>query len=379
MSKQIRMMTAALVVFSAACATAPADGPRPEPRPARPGEEPPPEQPVQPRRDAPLRIGLIVSNTGSSVLEQYAGLVMDGVRVAEEAGRTPRRDVEVVVRDDGGTPAGAERAVRELEQAGVRVIVGPLVDEALLAAARARSSDDVVIISPTAVSDPLSVRNAYALNVVDTRGAEALGEYARRWSRVGVLYGRVPETARQAHAFIDAYARDARGSVTEAAFGAGATNITDQLTQLREAGVEALYFPATEREIQSMLPQLEYAGLTDVQMLGNESWVGDAARRAPQRVLQGAIVATPLLEESSDVAWQDFVSRYETMYRRSLTNPVPALGYDAATLALRALTSGNSAVTDFRGATGVLSLHAGTVTRRPFLVRIDGSRLVPVN
>jgi hypothetical protein len=67
------------------------------------------------------------------------------------------------------------------------------------------------------------------------------------------------------------------------------------------------------------------------------------------------------------------------MHRRSLTNPVPALGYDAATLALRALTSGNSSVTDFRGATGVLSLQSGTVTRRPFLVRIDGGRLVPIS
>ena len=67
------------------------------------------------------------------------------------------------------------------------------------------------------------------------------------------------------------------------------------------------------------------------------------------------------------------------MHRRSLTNPVPALGYDAASLALLALTSGRADVTDFRGATGVLSLHQGTVTRRPFLVRIDGSRLIRVN
>ena len=377
MLKQIRMLVTALVVVSAACATAPPEGPVPEPRP---GETPPAEEPVEPgRREAPLRVGLIVSSTGSSLLSQYADLILEGVRVAEEAASTPSRDVELVVRDDGGTVAGAERAVRELEQAGVRVIVGPLVDEALLAAARARTSEDVVIISPTAVSDPFGVRNAYALNVVDTRGAEALGDYARRWSRVGVLYGRLPETSRQARAFINAYSRGGHGAVTEAAFPAGATNITDQLTQLREAGIEALYFPANESEIQSILPQLEYAGLDSAQMLGNESWVGDAARRAPQRVLQGAVIATPLLQESRDVAWQEFVDRYENMHRRSLSNPVPALGYDAASLALRALTSGNSSVTDFRGATGVLSLQSGTVTRRPFLVRIDGSRLVPIN
>lgn len=375
MLKQIRMMAAALALFSTACAPAAPDVPG---APPRPGEEPRPDRPDEPRRDAPLRIGLIVSNTGSDVLKQYADMILDGVRVAEETGSTPRRDVELVIRDDGGTSEGAARAVQELEQAGVRVIVGPLVDEALIAAARARRNDDVLIISPTAVSEPFGIRNAYALNVVDTRGAEALGEYARRWARVGVLYGRLPESTRQARAFIDAYSRGGHGEVTDAAYPGGTTNVTDQLAALREAGIEALFFPASERELQIVLPQLEY-GLPNVQMLGGESWISDAARGAPQRVLQGAIIATPLWQESTDIAWGDFVEGYESMHRRTLTNPVPALGYDAATLALHALTTGNTSVRDFRGATGVLSLESGNVTRRPFLVRIDAGRLIPVN
>jgi ABC-type branched-subunit amino acid transport system substrate-binding protein len=298
--------------------------------------------------------------------------------VAEEAASTPRRDVELVVRDDGGTAAGAARAVRELEEAGVRVIVGPLVDDALLAAARARSSDDVLIISPTAVSEPVGLRNAYALNVVDTRGAEALGEYARRWARVGVLFGRMPETSRQAQAFVEAYRRGGSGAVTEAAFPTGATNVTEQFEALRAARVEALFVPASDRELQLILPQLEHAGLAGVQLLGNEAWVGDGARGVPARVLEGAIVSTPLVQESDAVAWQEFVGRFERLHRRSLANPVPALGYDAVTLALRALTT-RGAVTDFRGATGLLSLQAGTVTRKPFLVRIAGGRLIPIN
>jgi ABC-type branched-subunit amino acid transport system substrate-binding protein len=375
MLKQIRMMAAALALLSTACATAAPDVPG---APPRPGEEPRPDQPDEPRRDAPLRIGLIVSNTGSAVLKQYADMVLDGARVAEATGSTPRRDVELVVRDDGGTTEGAVRAVQELEEAGVRVIVGPLVDEALIAAALARRSDDVLIISPTAVSEPFGIRNAYSLNVTDTRGAEALGEYARRWARVGVLYGQLPESSRQARAFIDAYSRGGHGTVTEAAYAGGTTNVTDQLAELREAGIEALFFPASERELQAVLPQLEY-GLPNVQMLGGESWISDAARGAPQRVLQGAIIATPLWQESSDIAWGDFVLGYESMHRRTLTNPVPALGYDAATLALHALTTGNTSVRDFRGATGVLSLESGNVTRRPFLVRIDAGRLIPVN
>jgi ABC-type branched-subunit amino acid transport system substrate-binding protein len=362
-----KVMAALLLV--AGCATAPVPAPVP-------GADAPavPERAVEPRRtEAPLRVGVIVSG---GTLKQYGDLVLEGARVAAEGARTTRRDVELVVREDDGTAAGAERAVRELVQAGVRVVVGPLVDEALIAAARARGNDDVVLISPTAVADPAGVRNAYALNVVDTRGATALGEYARRWSTVGLLYGRTPEGDRQARAFMDAYAGSGRTAI-DAGFAPNATNVAQQLTRLRSAGVEAVFFPGTDRELQVVLPQIEYAGLTNVQMLGAESWLN--MRGAPQRVIEGAIIATPLNRESSEVAWSEFVERYETLHRRSLTSPVAALGYDATLLALRALTSGNAGVTDYRGATGVLSLRSGAVTRRPFLVRIVAGRLVPIS
>jgi ABC-type branched-subunit amino acid transport system substrate-binding protein len=359
----------AALLLATGCATTPAPAPIPG------GEDAPrvPDRAEEPRRtEAPLRVGVIVSG---GTLKQYGDLVLEGAQVAAAGAQTARRDVELIVREDDGTAAGAERALRELEQAGVRVVVGPLVDEALLAAARARGNDGLVLISPTAVADPAGVRNAYALNVVDTRGASALGEHARRWNTVGVLYARTPDGDRQARAFTDAYAGSSR-TIVDAAFAPNATNVTQQLTRLRSAGVDAIFFPGTDRELQIVLPQIEHAGLASVQMLGTESWL--ALRGGPQRVLESAIIATPLNRESSDVAWSEFVESYEAMHRRSLTSPVAALGYDATVLALRALSSGNAGVTDHRGATGVLSLRSGVVTRRPFLVRIEAGRLVPI-
>jgi hypothetical protein len=154
--------------------------------------------------------------------------------------------------------------------------------------------------------------------------------------------------------------------------------VTDQLAQLRKGAIDALFFPASERELQIVLPQLEH-GLPNVQMLGGESWLTDAARGVPPRVLQGAIIATPLFQESADIAWGDFVQGYEAMHRRTLTNPVPALGHDAVAIALNSLRTGDTSFGNFRGATGVLSLESGHVSRRPFLVRIDSGRLIPVN
>jgi ABC-type branched-subunit amino acid transport system substrate-binding protein len=366
MWKSLQKGIAALAVLLAACATAP---PAPEPVPEA---EPPREAPA---RAAPLRVGVVLSTSGSAVLRQYGDMVLEGVRLAAQQASTPRRDVEVVVRDDGGTAQGAAAAVRELEAAGIRVIVGPLIDEAVTAAARARSSERTLLISPTAVSNPAAVPNVLALNAVDTRGAAALGEYARRYARVAVLYPRTPESAQQARAFSTAYARGGQTARDEG-FAAGATNLSGQLRRLRDARVQAIFIPATERHLQLVLPQIDYFGLRSVQLLGTEAWLPEAAPGVPARLIEGAIVATPLLRESADVAWRDFVALYEGAHRRSLQSAIPALGYDATLLAVRAA---DAATGDYRGATGVITVQGDSITRRPFLVRIQDGRLVPVN
>jgi branched-chain amino acid transport system substrate-binding protein len=370
MLKFLRVRALFVPLLVTACATVP-DTAEP-PRPA----EPQVTRPAEPQREAPLRIGVVVSSTGSALLQRYAEMVLDGARIAAAQAGTDRRDVELVIRDDGGTAAGAARAVRELESAGVRHIVGPLVDEALAAAAAARSGEGTLVVSPTAVAQP-TTGNVYALNVVDTRGAGALGEYARRYSRVGVLFPRTPEHIPQARAFAEAYRGGGRGAVTEAGFDPGASNVTAQLTQLRQARVEAIFIPGTERHLQLVLAQVEFSGLAAAQMLGTETWLSDALRGMPPRVMEGAVLATPLWRESPELGWQEFVRLYEARYRRTLDSPIPALGYDAVLLAVRGATG--TIIGEHRGATGVMAVGQAGITRRPFLVRLQSGRLVPVN
>lgn len=364
---------AAVVWLCAACVHAPEEPPPPRVEDERPPAEPerPPEEPARPGM---VRVGVVLSTSGSAVLQQYGEQVLDGLRVGADAASSGGGGLDLVIRDDGGTAAGAARAVRELEREGVRVIVGPLVEEALAAAAAARESSNVTLISPMAVSDP-GAANVYAMNVLDTRGAAALGEYARRYDRVGLLYASTPDASRQAQAFADAYAAGGNTPV-QAPFPIRAANVANELERLREAGVQAIYFPAGARELQVVLPQIAYAGMGAVQLFGNEAWVADLRALPPQA--EGAIVATPLVRDSDELAWLDFVGLYEARYRRSLDNPVPALGYDAARLAAR-LAAGDDDIAAFRGATGVITLRDDTITRRPFLVRIQAGRLIPVN
>jgi ABC-type branched-subunit amino acid transport system substrate-binding protein len=270
-------------------------------------------------------------------------------------------------------------------------IIGPLLTAGLDAAAASRSSDELVILSPTASDAPMRARHAWSLNVNDTRGATALAAWATSagHTRLGVLYATTPEDAAEARAFVDEAARRNARVVAQVPFDPGTTTFGSPIEQLRNAGAQAVFVPAPERDIRQLAPQLAYYGLTGVQILGTEAWISDEVlNTVSPAALEGAIVATPLLESGGGTAWPEFVRLYEQAQRRTLDTPYPALGYDAAKLVLRQIEQGHTApgdlaralsrVTDYRGATGVLSIGDDEVSRRPFLVRIRSGKPEPL-
>lgn len=338
-------------------------------------------------------LGVIVSQSGSSFLQQYGELVMEGIRLAVDAhNRSGGVPVELVALDDGGDPAQAAALVTALEGRGVVGIIGPLRPEAVAIAAGARSDTLLPLVSPTAPDVP-RYGNVYSLNSGDTRGAELLAEYAVASGllNVALLYPNTSDFRRQAWAFREVVVREGGRIVAEVPFDSGAVSFAEPLRQIAEVRPEVLFVPGTERDIRQIAPQITYYGLSGagVQILGGEAWTSDGVRhQVAGRYLEGVIAATPLFKPSPEFAWQDFVSLYESTYRRSLENPLPALGYDAASLLLSAVEDGGDDVEDVarylaelqevRGATGLFSVRSGEIVRRPVLVRIEKGELVPV-
>ncbi len=153
----------------------------------------------------------------------------------------------------------------------------------------------------------------------------------------------------------------------------------------------ALFVSGPQQDVPKIAPQVAFYDLDSagVQVFGDEAWAAANVRRVtPHRDLEGVIVASPFPPGQGDgVAAQAFVDAYEARYRRSLDNQLPALGYDAANLVLQALP--NRMLTPdalarrfgflagIRGATGELSVRAGKVVRRPYLVVIHNGELEP--
>ncbi len=146
---------------------------------------------------------------------------------------------------------------------------------------------------------------------------------------------------------------------------------------------------APERDVPQIAPQVAFYGLDSVgvQLFGDEAWASAPVRRVvPDRDLDGVIASSPFPpERSSAAADPAFIEAYEARYRRSLANPLPALGYDAANLVVQALPNRMMTPSAFsrrfgllaaiRGATGRLSVRADRVVRTPYLVMIRDGRL----
>jgi branched-chain amino acid transport system substrate-binding protein len=331
--------------------------------------------------------------SGAPDLAEYAELIREGVdlALAEYEAGAGGPDVELLVRDDAGNPLQAARAVERFESEGVIAVIGPLMSDALDAATASRRSAKLVILSPTASEAPPNVAHAYSLNATDSQGGAALARWAQAsgLGRLAVMYAISDAESASARAFTDAARATGAQLVAEIPFDPGTTTFEAPITRLVEAQPQAVFIAASARDLRQLVPQLAYYGLTDVQILGGEAWIEPAVLRSlPAVAVEGVVAATPLPIGSGDTGWAEFVELYQSTYRRTLDNPYPALGYDAAKLILREIARGRTNADDladalddlsgYRGATGILSIENGRISRRPFLVRIRSGRPEPL-
>ena len=375
---------------------------------------------------APAKVGVVLPRSGSRILMRYADWLLEGIQIAvREAEQRQGREIELVVADDAG---GAAEAVRGLERQGALAIVGPMLPEELAAAAGARVNGEIVMVSPTVPEPPTDLPETFSVNGGDTRGAQELGAYAAAAGlrQAALLYPRTPEYERKARAFAAEY--EARGGDVRATvpYDSGTTTFADHMrailaavspsggllrgeelpttTAPDSAGLEqpdagapagpgafALFVDAPDRDVRQIAPQVAFYGLDSagVQVLGDAAWASAEVRRmVPARDLEGVVAASHFPPDRADAAADPaFIRLYESTYRRSLANQLPALGYDAANLVLQALpnrmlTPGAVArrfglLTGIHGATGILSVRADRVIRTPYLVQIRNGELVP--
>jgi branched-chain amino acid transport system substrate-binding protein len=337
-----------------------------------------------------VRIAALLSSTGPPTLQRYATLIEEGVRAALESSETPA-NVELLVRDDGGDPTGVGGLIRQLESDSVVAVIGPLLDDLLDGAASARATP-LPFVSPTALTVQ-GEAGIFSLGAPDPGSAETLARYAAAsgLEYVVVIHPDEPNATFQAQAFLETF-QELRGSILRTlTYPPGTTYFEEVLRQAEALSPDALFFPAPAGDIEALAPQVSFFGLDTlgVNVLGSSDWASeDVLRAVSPRHTNGVVTTAPRMPGPPSEAYQGFVRAYEERFQRSLRDPLPATGYDAASLILFAVRTGArtaaevrtalASIQGFEGATGVLSVEDGRVVREHHLLCIQNGQLLPI-
>lgn len=123
----------------------------------------------------PIRVGFSGQLTGPHANMGVSG--RDGVLLAIDeinaAGGIAGRRIELLVRDDKGTPQGARAADHELIDAGVVAIIGHMTSSQSMAALPVVEKAGMVLLSPTTSTPALTGRDDHFFRVIADSASEA--------------------------------------------------------------------------------------------------------------------------------------------------------------------------------------------------------------
>lgn len=349
---------------------------------------------------APVAVaGAVMPLSGSPANRDYARLFMEGVEVAAEAARRGGLPVELIVEDNRGTPHGSAQAAAALAERGAGVVLGPLRDVNLSAAADALPPH-VVLFTPTARELAGGRSGVYSLAGGDPGAARTLAAAALDlgYFEAVVLHRRSPQEAMEAAAFAQAFS-EAGGTVRRRlAYEPGTTTFEEPLAEAGLLDPELLVVLAPPSDLELLAPQIAFFELdeTEVRVAGGPGWTSPQVLESVARRHTDSVVAVSPLPSVVDAdpapdltAARDFTAAYEQHFRRTLLSPVPAVGYDLFRIALAtwaesrrtgfAPSQAAEAMGPVEGATGTYSVVDGRLVRAFFPVMILNGALQPLD
>jgi branched-chain amino acid transport system substrate-binding protein len=123
-----------------------------------------PQQAAAPEQGAPVKVGLVYSQTGAlaSYGKQYIDSFKAGLSFATGGtGKAGNRAIELTEADDAGDPAKAVSAARDLIGQGARILAGSTSSGVALQVAPVAAQNKVLFISGPAATDAVTGINRY--------------------------------------------------------------------------------------------------------------------------------------------------------------------------------------------------------------------------
>jgi branched-chain amino acid transport system substrate-binding protein len=327
----------------------------------------------------PMKIGLLLPLGG---FDQTAAIAKGMKQAAEMAlFEVNLPNVQLIVKDDKGSPEGAKAAADEAIKEGAEIIVGPLFARSVPGAAAAARTTNIPVVSLSNDRQILAP-NVYAFGFSPEQDVERIIGYAAKQNKLrfaAILpddaYGKVVDTA-----FRASVAANGGTVVAVETYPAGANamlgparRIVDAIKTATGSGapIDAVFIPGGKDVLPELGPLLTYAGFdsANVKVLGSGAWEFATIGNTPAFV-GGWYPAT------DPTGWQAFSGRFTKAFGQPPPR-VASVAYEAVNMAIslaseppgqRFSATNLTRSTGFNGVEGTVRLSAKGVAERSLAV-----------
>ncbi|MEO1542716.1 MAG: penicillin-binding protein activator [Pseudomonadota bacterium] len=344
----------------------------------------PQANPAQQRRDR-VRIALALPVGGIS----QTAIVAKSLKQAAEMALFERDDpnIQLIVKDDQGTSAGATAAAKAAIGEGAEIILGPLFAGAVRPAAQAaQQSQPAVPIVAFSNDRSVAGSGAYLISFMPEPEVHRIIDFAssqgkRRYVALipDTPYGQIVERAFRAAVArnsgmilaLEKYTPQSNDMIDPA------QKVLDTIKQAEEIGapVDAIFLPGGPNELPSIGPLISYANIdtTKVKLLGTGAW--DFPNIGRDKVFVGGWYASP-----DPRGWRAFSERFAKTFGQAPPR-IATLAYDAVNVAIelsnapkgqRFTQARLTRPTGFKGVDGTIRFAAdGTATRNLAILEVQ--------
>jgi ABC-type branched-subunit amino acid transport system substrate-binding protein len=293
-------------------------GSNPQPGPAGPSQQPLAVGTGQ------VKVGLLLPLSASGNAGVAAQSMKNAAEMALAEFQNP--NLQLLVKDDAGSPQGAQQATQQALDEGSEIILGPLFGLSVPAAAQLARARNVSMIA-FSTDSTVAGRGVYLLSFLPESDVNRIIEYAAstgKRSFAAMLpenaYGNVVEAA-----FKQAVGRRGGRVVAFEKYGVDRVGAARAIAQAL-ASADALCLADDGDAVVGVADALTSAGanLKSVQLLGTGLWDSPRVYNAP--ALQGGLYAAP-----DPAGFRSFAARYRAKYGAEPVRTA-TLAYDAVAL-----------------------------------------------
>jgi ABC-type sugar transport system substrate-binding protein len=287
----------------------------------------PPAQPAAEIGTGQIRVGLILPLSAQGNAGVAAQSMKNAAEMALDEFKNP--NIQLLVQDDAGTPAGAQTGAQQALSGGAEIILGPLFAQSVRSVAQvARARNIPVIAFSTDAS--VAAQGVYLLSFLPETDVKRIVDFAigRRRRSFGALipdnaYGSVVQAAFQQ----DVPQRGGRIVVLEK-YPLDPSKIAEPVQRVAQAAsqIDSVFIPDGADAVPQLVQALatDHVNLRRLQLLGTGLW--DDPRIFSDKLLQGGLYAAP---EAN--GFRNFSARYRSRFGQDPVRTA-TLSYDAVAL-----------------------------------------------